>query len=187
MERQEKWPEDWTDAEAWRVRLEEVHKMQWKNEDGTSKHPTRSAEHFKKRVLPYSVHWAGPSRRVSVATLAKRGFEHGFTMGGWNDPWAGEQLSWSGGNVSAKEALMVIYEHVTRAGRGMTVHGKLYEQVRGLPKMTVVVPPKIASQSAARRRRQEAAAEAPPHLRCGQAGRALPGLRAAEGGGVQRP
>ena len=39
-------------------------------------------------------------------------------MGGWNDPWAGEQLSWSGGNVSAKEALMVIYEHVTRAGRG---------------------------------------------------------------------
>ena len=56
MERQEKWPEDWTDAEAWRVRLEEVHKMQWKNEDGTTKHPTRSAEHFKKRVLPYSVH-----------------------------------------------------------------------------------------------------------------------------------
>ena len=82
MERQEKWPEDWTDAEAWRVRLEEVHKMQWKNEDGTTKHPTRSAEHFKKRVLPYSVHWAGPSRRVSVATLAK---EASSTA----SPWAG--------------------------------------------------------------------------------------------------
>ena len=60
-------------------------------------------------------------------------------MGGWNDPWADELLHWDGNNMTAKEALMVIYEHVTRAGRGMTVHGRLYEQVRGLPKMTVVV------------------------------------------------
>lgn len=83
MERQEKWPKDWTDTEAWTARLEEVHKKQWKNEDGTSKHPTRSAEHFKTKVHPHSVHWAGPSRRVSVATLAKRGFEYGFRI------WAG--------------------------------------------------------------------------------------------------
>ena len=52
MERQEKWPKDWTDTEAWTARLEEVHKKQWKNEDGTSKHPTRSARRGRMTARP---------------------------------------------------------------------------------------------------------------------------------------
>ena len=41
-----------------------------------------------------------------MAELAKRGFQYGFDMGGWNDPWADELLHWDGNNMTAKEALM---------------------------------------------------------------------------------